>query len=184
MLTARRPPVGKADAQPILDYLAVEQPPALSPAPLSSRRQSDQSLARVPCAHAQLRCRIEPYLDQGGAATRRRWPGVSAAAQPPKARAAHAGPGHETPPDQHSSSVTQAGYAPGPLIRGLQQPTAAPEHPTPLTLDLRCHVGRAAQAGTRQSFSAGESEKWEGLSYMRALLQSRFSGLCPCCRSA
>jgi hypothetical protein len=29
---------------------------------------------------------------QGGAAVRRRWPGVSAAAQPPKARAAHAGP--------------------------------------------------------------------------------------------
>jgi hypothetical protein len=47
---------------------------------------------RVRHVRVRQRCRIEPYLEQGGAATRHRWPGVSAAALTQEARAAHAGP--------------------------------------------------------------------------------------------
>jgi hypothetical protein len=56
-----------------------------------------------------LHCRIEPYIDQGGAAARRRGPGVSAAAQPCEARAAHAGPQQRVSPDRQGSSVVQTG---------------------------------------------------------------------------
>jgi hypothetical protein len=45
----------------------------------------------------------------GGSAELRRWPGVSAAAQPPKARAAHAGPPPRGSPDQHGSSAQRTG---------------------------------------------------------------------------
>lgn len=48
----------------------------------------------------RLHCRIKPYLDQA-APLRDAGPGVSAAAQPPKARAAHAGPRRKRLPDQH-----------------------------------------------------------------------------------
>jgi hypothetical protein len=43
-------------------------------------------------APRRLRCRIEPFLDQGGAAARRRWPGVSGGLSLGKARPPHAGP--------------------------------------------------------------------------------------------
>jgi hypothetical protein len=42
---------------------------------------------------------------------RHRWPGISAAAQPPKARAAHAGPHRNVSPDQHGLYSTQTKYA-------------------------------------------------------------------------
>jgi hypothetical protein len=46
MLTARRPPVGKADALSTLDGLAVEQPPALPPAPCLASDSPTSRLAR------------------------------------------------------------------------------------------------------------------------------------------
>jgi hypothetical protein len=84
-----------------------------------------------------LRCRICPFLDQGGAAARRRWLGVSAALR--LRRPARRTPSHsrETPADQHSSLVTQArcvllAVLP-PASPGLQQPDATSVHTIPLT---------------------------------------------------
>jgi len=58
-------------------------------------------------SHSLVECRIAPYLDQGGTATRRRWLGVSAALR--LRRHARRTPSRscESPPDQHSSSATQ-----------------------------------------------------------------------------
>jgi hypothetical protein len=54
-------------------------------------------------------CRIEPYIGQGGAATRHRWPGVSAGLCLGEARPAHAGPHPSHTADQAGSIVAAAG---------------------------------------------------------------------------
>lgn len=51
--------------------------------------------------------------------------GVSAAAQPPKARAAHAGPHRDVSPGQHSSYGPQTEYALLATLPGRSQPAAA-----------------------------------------------------------
>jgi hypothetical protein len=55
------------------------------------------------------RCRVEPFLDQGGAATRRRWPGVSAGLCLGR-------PARRTPDHTLSRATDQPGYWPRVLV--------------------------------------------------------------------
>jgi len=84
------------------------------PALLSRGRLVHGQLARSACPLVYCaRCRIEPHLDQGGAAARRRGP----ASAPRSALGGPRGARRATPqatPDQHGPSVTQGGmHAPG-----------------------------------------------------------------------
>jgi hypothetical protein len=79
----------------------------------------DSSLARLSSA---ARCRIEPYLDQGGSAALRRWPGVSAGlclGRPARRTPGHAAPG---PADKNGPTGQRPGVATSHLPRAPDCP--------------------------------------------------------------